>query len=112
MTAPPPSWLPPRKRQHANGVETASQQLDSAEVVLVSPGGTLRRRLPRSDNPAVFSLTRIEVPAGRYTAIVIALTPRPRIEKRVRDPGWTELKPGHFWLRGFDLYRPARSPAS
>jgi len=93
-------------------LETASQQLDSAEVVLVSPGGTLRRRLPRSDNPAVFSLTRIEVPAGRYTAIVIALTPRPRIEKRVRDPGWTELKPGHFWLRGFDLYRPARSPAS
>ncbi len=93
-------------------LELASHQLDSAEVILVSPGGNLRRALPVSEDPAVFQLARIEVPPGRYTAILIALTPRPRIEKRVRDPGWTELKPGRFWLRGYDLYGAPRRPAS
>ena len=93
-------------------LESASHQLDSAEVVLVSPGGNLRRRLPLSEDPARFGLTRLEVPPGHYTAILITLTPRPRIEKRVRDPGWTELKPGRFWLRGYDLYAAPRRPAS
>jgi hypothetical protein len=81
-------------------------------VILLSPQGNLRRRLALSEDPTAFRLVSLQLPPRRYTALVITLTPKPRIEKRVRDPGWTELKPGQFWLRGFTLYGAAATAAS
>ena len=85
-------------------LQAASSGLDSAEVVLVSPAGDVRQRLPLSHDPALFRLAVLQLPPRRYTALVIRLTPKPRIEKLVRAPGWNELKPAQFWVRGYDLY--------
>lgn len=85
-------------------LEAASTRLDSAVVVLLSPAGNVRQRIELSNDPAIFRLATLKLPPRRYTAMLILLAPEPRIEKRVRDPGWTELKPGQFWLRGYELY--------
>ncbi|HTL04360.1 MAG TPA: right-handed parallel beta-helix repeat-containing protein [Gemmatimonadales bacterium] len=89
-------------------LQAASRDLDSAEVTLVSPEGRVRRRLALGGDPARFGVTVVELPPRLYTAMVISLLPRPRIEKRIRATRWTELKPGAFWLRGYDLF-PAGS---
>jgi parallel beta-helix repeat protein len=100
-------------------LDVATHSLDSGEVRVLSPDGEIRRRLALSDDPAIFRQVTLQLPPRRYTAIVITLSPRPRIEKLVRSPGWTDLRPGQFWLQGYDLYGagsvaigPARRPAS
>jgi parallel beta-helix repeat protein len=84
----------------------ATHSLDSGEVRVFSPDGEFRQPVVLSNDPAVFRQTILQLPPRRYTAIVITLSPSPRIEKLVRPAGWTELKPGQFWLQGYDLYRP------
>ena len=64
----------------------------------------VRARLLPSDSSGSYRLTSVSLPAGRYRLLLITLHPQPRIVKLVRDPGWTELKPGRFSLRGLDVY--------
>jgi parallel beta-helix repeat protein len=93
-------------------LEATAADMDSARVTLVSADGNVSALLPLSGNPTVFNLFTLALPARKYTAIVITMSPRPRIEKLVRNPGWTELKPGQFWLRGYDVYPSAPGPAT
>jgi len=85
-------------------LQLAGRDIAAAELVLESADGAVRLALEPGNDPAVFRLAALPLPPRRYTAMRIRLTPRPRVEKRVRDPGWTELKPGQFWLRGYDLH--------
>ena len=92
-------------------LEIAATDVDSARIVLVSPEGNVSAPLGISGSAAFFRLVTLAVPAQRYTAMVIEMFPRPRVEKVV-NTGWTELKPGQLWLRGYDLYPGHESSTS
>lgn len=84
-------------------MEVSATDMDSVRVTLVSPEGNVTAPVSVSGSAAIFRLVAVRLPARRYSAILISMAPRPRIEKVVQS-GWTELKPGQFWLRGYDVY--------
>jgi parallel beta-helix repeat protein len=85
-------------------MEISAADMDSVRLTLVSPEGNVTAPVAVSGSGAIFRLVTVTLPARRYTAILLAVAPRPRIEKVV-NTGWTELKPGQLWLRGYDIYR-------
>ena len=85
-------------------MEISATDMDSVRVTLVSPEGNVTAPVAISGSGSIFRLVTVKLPARRYTGILLALAPRPRIEKVV-NTGWTELKPGQLWLRGYDVYR-------
>jgi parallel beta-helix repeat protein len=85
-------------------LEVASLNVDSAVVIAVSDQGNVTQAIPLSNNPARFNQVRVSLPARRYRALIVSMVPHPRVEKLVGVAGWTELKPGQIWLRGYDVY--------
>jgi parallel beta-helix repeat protein len=85
-------------------MEISATDMDSVRLTLVSPEGNVTAPVAVSGSGSIFRLVTVKLPARRYTAILLAVAPRPRIEKVV-NTGWTELKPGQLWLRGYDVYR-------
>ena len=92
-------------------LEVAAADMDSARVTLVSERGNVTTAISVSGNPSVFRLVTLRLPPGHYTAIVLEMTPHPRIEKVVAT-GWTELKPGQLWLRGYDVFLDSPGPTA
>ena len=93
-------------------LEVATFNVDSAMVIAVSDEGNVARAIPLSNNPARFHQVRMALPQRRYRALIISMVPHPRIEKLVGIAGWTELKPGQIWLRGFDVFPEAPTDTS
>jgi parallel beta-helix repeat protein len=85
-------------------LEVSTFNVDSAVVIAVSDEGNVTQAIPLSNNPARFLQLRMALPPRRYRSLIISMVPHPRVEKLVGIAGWTELKPGQIWLRGYDVF--------
>lgn len=96
---------------NAEGAATAVLELATADVLdatvtFLSAEGDVTRALPVSNDPSLFLVATVELPARDYTGIRINATPRPRIEQVAPRFGWIELRPGHLLLRNWMVFPP------
>ncbi len=84
-------------------LEVAGRDLQRARVVFVSDRGEMAREFDPGDDLAAFRLVTVTLPAARYSAVRLEVTPRPGLSHVQAPSGLYVVRAGRLDLRGLEV---------